>query len=106
MTMERQTKGNFLVIIPDKKDMLEMRMQVRSQHKEGIKPLLEAGILSLGGPTLVSHRFEGEEQKINGSVIMFNEQSEDEVLKIVERDVYAKSGVWDLEKMQILALGF
>ncbi|KAK5789870.1 hypothetical protein VI817_008993 [Penicillium citrinum] len=68
------------------------------QHKEGIKPLLEAGILSLGGPTLVSHRFEGEEQKINGSVIMFNEQSEDEVLKIVERDVYAKSGVWDLEK--------
>lgn len=84
--------------------MLSLLTLKPSQHKEGIKPLLEAGILSLGGPTLVSHRFEGEEQKINGSVIMFNEQSEDEVLKIVERDVYAKSGVWDLEKVYCLFL--
>ena len=76
-----------------------------SHHKEGIKPLVEAGIISLGGPTLVSHQLEGEEQQINGSVILVNKKSKAEVLEIVQRDVYSSSGIRDLDKVSRKATG-
>ena len=37
-----------------------------------------------------------------GSVVVYTGEDEAEVRKIIEKDIYATSGVWDLEKVQIL----
>ena len=44
---------------------------------------------------------EGEGPKFKGSIMLAQCDTKEEVLKVVEEDIYTKSGVWDLEKMQI-----
>lgn len=71
------------------------------KHKEGIKPLVEAGIISLGGPTLVSHPTEGEDPKINGSGLLVRGNSIEEIRAILEKDAYAVNGVWDIARVSL-----
>lgn len=42
---------------------------------------------------------EGQGPKINGSVMMYEADSEEEVWKAVKSDIYYTSGVWDAEKV-------
>lgn len=69
------------------------------KHKENIKPLVEAGVISLGGPTLASHPAEGEAPNINGSGLLMRGSSIKEIRAILEKDAYATNGVWDLTKV-------
>lgn len=71
------------------------------KHKEGIKPLVEAGVVSLGGPTLASHPVEGEAPNINGSGLLVRGNSIEEIRAILEKDVYATNGVWDMTKVSL-----
>ena len=71
------------------------------KHKEGIKPLVEAGVVSLGGPTLVSHPAEGDAPNINGSGLLVRGNSIEEIRSILEKDVYATNGVWDMTKVSL-----
>ncbi|BCS23922.1 YciI family protein [Aspergillus puulaauensis] len=96
----------FLAVIPDKIGVLGKRMEVRGEHKNGVKLLIESGVISLGGPTLVSHPLVGEEPQINGSVLLLNADTQEEILEIVRQDIYTTSGVWDLQNIRILPLGF
>lgn len=74
------------------------------EHKKGVKLLIESGVISLGGPTLVSHPLVGEPQ-INGSVLLLNADTQEEILEIVRQDIYTTSGVWDLQNVRrILSL--
>ncbi|KAF5516863.1 hypothetical protein CGCS363_v001297 [Colletotrichum siamense] len=73
-TMATRAPKEFLCIMPDKPNVLQVRKQVKSQHYEGIKPLIESGRLVSG----------------------------EDVKAIIENDVYATSGIWDLERMQII----
>lgn len=43
---------------------------------------------------------------MNGSVLLASAASETEVRKQLEEDIYAKEGVWDLEKVQIIPVSF
>ncbi|CAK38584.1 uncharacterized protein An04g01270 [Aspergillus niger] len=48
-------KNEFLCILPDKPGMMAKRLEVRPQHLEGIKPLVEAGSVVAGGTSHLPH---------------------------------------------------
>ncbi|KAK7227469.1 hypothetical protein V2G26_015472 [Clonostachys chloroleuca] len=95
-------KKEFLCILPDKPGVLELRKSVKEGHYEGIKPLIASGKLPAGGAIFEKHPVEGEPALFRGSVVVYAAQNEAEVRKIIENDIYATSGVWDLEKSQII----
>ena len=51
---------------------------------------------------LNAHPAEGETPSFKGSMMMAVAENEEEVRKILENDIYVKSGVWDMEKAQII----
>ncbi|EEU38319.1 uncharacterized protein NECHADRAFT_76950 [Fusarium vanettenii 77-13-4] len=95
-------KKEWLAIMPDKPDVLEIRKKVKATHYEGIKPLIASGTLPAGGAIFEKHPVDGEPALFKGSVVVYSAKSIDEVRTIIENDVYATSGVWDLEKAQII----
>jgi uncharacterized protein YciI len=48
---------------------------------------------------------EGKDALFKGSVIIYSAKDAEEVRAILEKDVYATSGVWDLSKAQIIPVG-
>ncbi|PLN85091.1 hypothetical protein BDW42DRAFT_161623 [Aspergillus taichungensis] len=97
-----QANKEFLCILPDKDGALELRKQVRPTHIEGIKPLVESGRMVLGGAMLNDHPTDSQGPSFKGSTIIYTGENVDDVRKIIEDDIYATSGVWDLEKVQII----
>jgi uncharacterized protein YciI len=61
--------------------------------------------LTNAGAIFEKHPVEGEPALFRGSVVVYAGESEAEVRKIIENDIYATSGVWDLEKTQIIPVG-
>ncbi|PYH95145.1 YCII-related domain protein [Aspergillus ellipticus CBS 707.79] len=95
-------KNEFLCIVPDKPGMMAKRLEVRSQHLEDVKPLVEAGSVVVGGAMLESHPKEGERLSFQGSMLVVVAESKEEAEKIIQNDIYTRSGVWNLEKAQII----
>jgi hypothetical protein len=54
------------------------------------------------GAILESHPDETKEAQIKGSMIVYTAENVEEVRELIEKDVYATSGVWDLERVSIL----
>jgi len=81
----------FLVIAHDATTpgTLDRRMEVRPRHLEELGPLVQAGRVAIGGVTL------DENGAINGSMIVIEAESEDEVRDLIARDVYTQEGVWE-----------
>ena len=100
-----------------------------SKHLEGIAAKLKSGFQSLGGiehettpmtslgglatllkitdnapvgATLDTPLEPGQGPSANGSVLIFCADTEEEVRKAIEGDVYTQNGVWDMSKMQII----
>lgn len=42
---------------------------------------------------------EGQPKQFNGSCVVARAQSKDEVMQQLQEDIYAKEGVWNLEKV-------
>ncbi|KAK0256075.1 hypothetical protein LTR91_011733 [Friedmanniomyces endolithicus] len=95
------SKQEWMVILPDKKDSLAARMKVRPDHLAALKPSVEAGFWVMGGASLDEPVKEGEGPKINGSVMIAVAESKEEVLDKIKADIYYKSGVWDVENINI-----
>ncbi|KAI2993548.1 FAD dependent oxidoreductase family protein [Aspergillus niger] len=74
---------------------------VKRGHYEGIQPLIAQGKLVDGGAIFKEHPEEGKEAHFKGSVIVYRGENAEEVRDIISKDIYATSGVWDLEKVQI-----
>lgn len=51
---------------------------------------------------LQAHPAEGETPSFKGSMILVVAENEAEVRALLEKDVYAAGGVWDMEKAQII----
>ena len=51
---------------------------------------------------LSEHPKEGEQPNMVGSVMLISGNSREEVLERIRTDIYTTSGVWDLEKMQVI----
>ncbi|KAF4259178.1 hypothetical protein KXW98_000156 [Aspergillus fumigatus] len=95
------TKHEFLCILPDKPDALAKRLEVRSSHLEGVKPLVADGVITMGGAMLESHSTEGT-PSFKGSAMLLMAESEEQAKELLSKDIYVRSGVWDLEKAQII----
>ncbi|KAM6525864.1 hypothetical protein FALCPG4_011397 [Fusarium falciforme] len=95
-------KKEWLAIMPDKANVLEIRKKVKPIHYEGIKPLIASGTLPDGGAIFEKHPVDGEPAQFKGSIVVYSAETAEQVREIIKNDVYATSGVWDLEKVQIL----
>lgn len=49
-----------------------------------------------------NHPVEGQAAPFKGSVVVYTGETVQEVESIIKNDIYATSGVWDLEKTQII----
>ncbi|KAJ5112715.1 hypothetical protein N7532_000760 [Penicillium argentinense] len=94
-------KKEFLCIMPDRPNVLELRKKVKGDHYEGIQPLIAEGKLVDGGAIFEEHPQEGKDARFLGSMVVYTGATAEEVREIINNDIYAKSGVWDLEKVQI-----
>ncbi|RYP30654.1 hypothetical protein DL767_006154 [Monosporascus sp. MG133] len=97
-------KYEWLVVVPDKPGQQQKRLEVRSQHFEGLKNYIESGKFKTGGAVLNSKpESDDDPTKFDfyGSTVVVVAESREEVVGILKGDIYAKSGVWDVEKAQI-----
>ncbi|KAH7142882.1 hypothetical protein B0J13DRAFT_51382 [Dactylonectria estremocensis] len=102
-TMATSTrKKEWLAILPDNPNVLGIRKKVKGDHYEGIKPLIASGTLPAGGAIFEKHPVDGEPALFKGSVVVYAAESVEQVREIIRNDVYAISGVWDIEKAQII----
>ncbi|OJJ03718.1 hypothetical protein ASPVEDRAFT_85152 [Aspergillus versicolor CBS 583.65] len=92
----------FLCILPDKPGVHAKRMEVRSQHLENIKPLVDAGKVAVGGAMLNAHPSEGETPSFKGSMLIYTVEKEEEAWELIRNDIYVKSGVWDVDAAQVI----
>jgi uncharacterized protein YciI len=93
---------DWLVETPANAEDLESRINTRPAHLEHNKPLIEAGTLVWGGPSLAAHpKAAGEDLAIVGSVMCIRAGSEEEVREMIRNDPYAKVGFWYPEKAVI-----
>ena len=89
---------DWLVQTPANSEDLENRINTRPAHLEHNKPLIEAGILVWGGPSLATHPQTAEDNLlITGSVMCIRAESEEAVRTIIRNDPYAKVGFWNAE---------
>ncbi|CAI7644340.1 unnamed protein product [Penicillium glandicola] len=99
--MATARRKEFICILPDNPNVLAIRKQVKGLHYDGIQPLVATGKLVDGGAIFEKHPEEGKDALFRGSVIVYSGDSAEEVRAILEEDIYATSGVWDLSKAQI-----
>lgn len=93
----------WLITVPDHEGALQKRVEVRDTHLRNIRPLVQSGVLTLGGATLDAHPdTPGELPKMNGSVLILVADSTEQVLKMLRGDIYATSGVWNVDKAVII----
>ncbi|KAI0114746.1 hypothetical protein F4814DRAFT_416956 [Daldinia grandis] len=94
--------NDFLVLLQDKPGMLQTRLNNVQAHIAHLKSLIESGTVVMSGPTLSSHsKTSSEDLPVNGSSVLVRANSEEEVRALISDDIYAKIGVWDLERISI-----
>lgn len=75
---------------------------VLSKHLEGVKPLHSENKIIMGGAMFSHPPKEGEQPlPMVGSALLAYAESQEEVMEMLKNDIYAKSGVWNLDKVQI-----
>ena len=96
-------KQEYIVILPDKPHSLQKRLEVRPDHLKAMKPKVESGLFTFGGSYFDEHPSSGETPDMKGSVMLAQAGSREEVMELLQNDIYSTSGVWDLSKVQIHA---
>lgn len=69
------------------------------QHLEELQKHIDSGAMAVGGASLDEPVKEGQPAKINGSVLIIEDDTEAGARAIVESDIYYKTGVWDVAKV-------
>jgi len=87
----------YLIIAYDYEDALEKRMECRAAHLEGAKKLMSTGNIINAGALI-------EEDKMIGSTLYVNFESDDALDQWLENEPYVTGKVWDLEKIQIVPI--
>jgi hypothetical protein len=70
-------------------------------HLANIEPDHKRGFWVLGGAYMAEPPVEGSTPRMLGSAMLAVADSKEEVLEKIRNDVYATSGVWDVDKVQI-----
>ncbi|KAG9220939.1 hypothetical protein CCMSSC00406_0002461 [Pleurotus cornucopiae] len=104
--MSSEPLQRFFVYAPDKTEdgTFEKRLSVRPEHVEMAKKNIADGVIRVGGFLLTPESIATPDapKKMIGSTFIVEAASIDEVRKLVEGDIYYKSGVWDAERIVIL----
>ncbi|CAM1500548.1 Fc.00g097100.m01.CDS01 [Cosmosporella sp. VM-42] len=96
-------KYEFLVVVPDKPDVLAKRLEVRGQHFANMQPFLKDGSWKMGGAILHAVPKDDSPESLDfaGSTLVCVADSVEAVREQLSKDIYATSGVWDMTKIQI-----
>ncbi|KAJ2997091.1 hypothetical protein NUW58_g765 [Xylaria curta] len=72
-----------------------------SQHLSGVKPLAESGFIKTGGAIFNEKPESDDASKFSfyGSTLVCVASSKEEILELLSKDIYATTGVWDLDKV-------
>ncbi|KAF4961423.1 hypothetical protein FGADI_277 [Fusarium gaditjirri] len=85
----------WIVLIPDTGGSLETRMRVRQTHIKDMLQHIDSGLFQMGGGTLAGNT-------VDCSAIIARAKSEADIISVLKTDIYARSGVWDLDKIQFI----
>jgi len=95
-----------MVYAPDKVEegTFAKRLSVRSTHLEEVKAKISGGFIRVGGVLLTPESIATptSDKKMVGSMFICEAENIEEVKKVVESDIYYKTGVWDPERIVIL----
>ena len=99
------TKFEWLVVVPDFPGVHEKRLAVRPQHFANLRPVTESGLVQMGGAVLsdvpATLAADPATLRFAGSALVVMASSRAEVLEVLRKDVYAASGVWDVDQAQM-----
>jgi len=84
----------YLVIAYDYENSLDKRMEHRPAHVEAAKKMIADGTIISAGALI-------EEDKMIGSTLLVNFETEDALDKWLENEPYVTGKVWDMETLQI-----
>lgn len=84
----------YLVIAYDNENMLEKRLEVRDAHVAGTKKLMAEGKILNAGALI-------EDEKMVGSTLFIDFETEDEINDWLESEPYVVNGVWNMDEFQI-----
>ncbi|KAH6641769.1 hypothetical protein F5144DRAFT_600370 [Chaetomium tenue] len=106
MATEAPKKVEWLVVIPDFPGAQAKRLEVRPQHFAGLGPAKESGLYQMGGAVLNEPPTSDDPSTFSfaGSTIIILASSREEIKEELRKDVYASSGVWDVENAQMWPL--
>ncbi|PQM43947.1 hypothetical protein VE01_10843 [Pseudogymnoascus verrucosus] len=102
MTADATKLVDWLVIISDHENVGRERLAGREAHLQGLVPHIASGFWTMGGALLKAPE-EGQGQVVNGSCLVANATTKEEVIAKLQADIYY-NGVWNLEKVQIFPL--
>ncbi|MFA7084431.1 MAG: YciI family protein [Arcobacteraceae bacterium] len=85
----------YLVIVYDHEDAQERRMKARAEHIKATQSLMKSG-------KIVSACALVEDEKMIGSTIVTNFNSEEEFESWLANEPYVKNNVWNIEEIQIV----
>ncbi|KAJ9156644.1 hypothetical protein NKR23_g936 [Pleurostoma richardsiae] len=93
----------WLVVVPDKPGTREARLKVRPDHFANMTKYVESGAWKMGGAVLEDMPEDDsvDSMKFAGSTLVVVAKSREEVLEMLNGDVYVKNGVWDMDKVMI-----
>ncbi|KAI1013237.1 hypothetical protein LB503_001526 [Fusarium chuoi] len=96
-------KYEFLVVVHDKPNAREKRLEVRGTHFKNMVPNVENGSWKMGGAILNSVPKDDSVDSLDftGSTLVCIAESVEEVREQLSNDIYATTGVWDMDKVQI-----
>ncbi|KAH6874721.1 hypothetical protein B0T10DRAFT_202320 [Thelonectria olida] len=99
-------KFEFLVVAPDKPGTREKRLEVRNQHFQNMAPHIEDGSWKMGGAILNGVPKDDSPSSLDfaGSTLVVVADSVEAVRAELSTDIYATTGVWDMDKVQIYPL--
>lgn len=95
-------RQEYLIQVPDFKNTTAQRLAAKKDHIVGATPLIESKQLSFFGVTLAEPSAnDTANATIDGSVMVIEADSRDDVSKFLENDAYTKAGVWDVHNARI-----
>lgn len=87
----------YLVIAYDYEDALERRMEARPAHVKVTQALMKSGKIITACAMI-------EEEKMVGSTVVTNFDSEEEFEAWLSNEPYVKGNVWNMEEIQIVEI--
>ena len=85
----------YLVIAYDNENSLDKRMEARAAHVESTQKLMAEGKIITACAMI-------EEEEMVGSTVVTNFENDEELNDWLDNEPYVKSGVWNMDEIQIV----